>query len=135
MNKQKTPSRRRLWMLIALAVLVTGGVCWYIEYYLSRSIGKGPAGPVVDRSAFGAVWSDRRVHVVGIGDSITAGLGAESTSHTFFNRILDNPPDEYSELHGVCLRAVLPNVSAGEISRSLAQNPRRISRSFVHLWR
>lgn len=118
MNTPNPRSRKRLVILIAIAVLVTGGVCGYIEYYLSRPIGQGPAGPTVDRSAFKEIWSERPVHVVGIGDSITAGLGAKTISRTFFNRILENPPDEFSDMQGVCLRTVLPNLSSENLAIS-----------------
>jgi GDSL-like Lipase/Acylhydrolase family len=118
MSMHKPRSYKRLGTLVAIALLVTVGVCWYIEYHLSRPLGSGPAGPTVDGSAFGTTWSDRQVHVVGIGDSITAGLGAESPSHTFFNRVLDNPPDEYSEMQGICLRAVFPHVTAENLAIS-----------------
>ena len=103
--------KKRLYFLITLACLITAGVLGYIEFYLSRPTGEGPAGPHVDRTVFEQPWSQRSVQVVGIGDSITAGLGAKSPSHTFFNRILNNPSDEFPEMQGVCLTAVLPNLS------------------------
>ncbi len=118
MNTPTPRSRKRLWSLIAIALFITGSVCGYIEYSLSRPSGEGPAGPAVDRLAFNAIWSDRPVHIVGIGDSITAGLGAKSPSHTFFNRVFENPTDEFSEMHGVCLRAVLPNLSSENLAIS-----------------
>ncbi len=46
----------------------------------------GPAGPAVDSSAFGRVWSERPIKLIGIGDSVTAGLGAASKDHSYFNR-------------------------------------------------
>ena len=33
-------------------------------------------------------------------------------SHTFFNRIIKNPDDEFEQMQGVCLSAVLPNLTA-----------------------
>ncbi len=118
MNMPKPWSRKRLWALIAIAFLLTGSVCGYIEYCLSRPIGAGPAGPAVDQLAFKETWSERPVHVVGIGDSITAGLGAKTTSHTFFNRVIENPLDEFSDMQGVCLRTVLPNLSSENLAIS-----------------
>ncbi|TWU31766.1 hypothetical protein Poly41_60010 [Novipirellula artificiosorum] len=88
------------------------GVLGYIEYFLSRPVGAGPAGPALDAIAFTQVWSDQRVQVIGVGDSITAGLGARSTSHTFFNRLLENPNDEFTDMKGVCLSEVLPHLTS-----------------------
>lgn len=81
--------KKRLAILVcigAIAVLLSFS---YIHLFLSRPIGSGPAGPNVDRSAFGAIWSTRKILVLGIGDSITAGLGANSPDHSYFNRLVD----------------------------------------------
>jgi hypothetical protein len=111
MNDQPR-SRRRLYVLIALAAIIIPGTLAYIELSLSRPIGSGPAGPDLDPAAFRRTWSDRDVQVVGIGDSITAGLGARSPSHTFFNRVLQNPKDEHPEMLGICLSAVLTKLES-----------------------
>lgn len=104
------PRRRRLFFLICVAMATVIGVLGYIEFYLSRPIGSGPAGPVVDRNKFQTAWTEHPVQVVGIGDSITAGLGAKSPRHTFFQRTLRNPTDEYDDMQGVCLSSVLPEL-------------------------
>lgn len=106
-----TPRRhRRLYVLLTLAVVIIPGTLGYIEYFLSRPVGRGPAGPTLDKESFTRVWTEQPIQVVGIGDSITAGLGAKSPSHTFFNRLLRNPADEYDEMKGICLSAVIPNL-------------------------
>ncbi len=105
-------SRRRLYLLLLVAAVVIPGVPAYIEFFLSRPVGEGPAGPKVKLSSFDDVWSQRKVQVIGVGDSITAGLGAKSPSHTFFNRVLENPDDEFADMKGVCLSAVLPNLES-----------------------
>ncbi|TWU56399.1 hypothetical protein Poly51_23090 [Rubripirellula tenax] len=107
-----TPSQRRLWVLIAIAIVTTVAVIGYIQFYLARPIGDGPAGPAVNATVFEHPWTDRKIRVIGIGDSVTAGLGAKSPSHSFFNRLLKNPRDEFDELRGVCLTAVLPNLES-----------------------
>ena len=48
--------------------------------------------------------------LLGIGDSVTAGLGAKSAEHSYFNRLVRNPPDEFEEMRGLCLSAVFPNL-------------------------
>lgn len=95
-----------------VAAVVIPGVPAYIEFFLARPVGEGPAGPEVEVALFHEVWTQRPVQVIGVGDSITAGLGAKSPSHTFFNRVLQNPSDEFPDLNGVCLSAVLPNLAS-----------------------
>lgn len=50
------------------------------------------------------------MRVVGIGDSVTAGLGAKSIERSYFRRVIANPADEFDELRGVALSEVLPNL-------------------------
>ncbi len=102
--------RRRLYWLIAIGLCLILAALAYIQLWLARPIGTGPAGPPVPREPFAQVWSQRRVLVLGVGDSITAGLGAKSPEHSYFQRLIDNPADEFAELEGVCLTAVLPNL-------------------------
>jgi lysophospholipase L1-like esterase len=90
----------------------------YIRYFLARPMGSGPAGPPVDASKFTQTWTERRVRLVGIGDSITAGLGADSPDHTFFNRLVRNPDDEYADMRNVCLSAVIPNLETENLALS-----------------
>ena len=61
------------------------------------------------KHAFAQPWTERQVLLVGIGDSVTAGFGA-TKGHSYFDRLGDNPPDEFAELNGICLSAVLPNL-------------------------
>jgi len=111
MNKKQQSHRRRNFLL-GLAAIIIPGVFGYIEFFLSRPVGEGPAGPQVEAQLFESVWTDRPVQVVGLGDSVTAGLGAKSPSHTFFNRVIKNPKDEFAELKGLCLSSVLPSLDS-----------------------
>jgi hypothetical protein len=74
MNGSNRRSRKRLYFLLAIAAIVIPGVFAYIEFCLARPVGDGPAGPTVDSQAFSQPWTQQKVQVVGIGDSITAGL-------------------------------------------------------------
>jgi lysophospholipase L1-like esterase len=60
-------------------------------------------------AAFEQPWTNREVLLVGIGDSVTAGFGA-TKGHSYFDRLVTNPPDEFGEMKGVCLSKVLPNL-------------------------
>lgn len=106
-------------------VLITGtgllltliAIC-YDAWFLSRPIGSGPAGPPVAETPFTSLWSERPVMVLGIGDSITAGLGARSAERSYFRRMIDNPPDEFDDMLGKHLRRVLPNLKFQNIAVS-----------------
>ena len=103
--------RKRLLVLLLLGAALTIAALAYIRFYIARPIGSGPAGPAVARGSFQKTWSERQVLLLGIGDSVTAGLGAKNPSHSYFQRLEKNPADEFAELNGVCLSRVLPNLT------------------------
>jgi lysophospholipase L1-like esterase len=80
-------------------------------------MGTGPAGPPVACEPFQAVWSERKILLLAIGDSVTAGFGVDAP-YNYVLRLLDNPPDEFSDMQGLCLRAVLPNITMQNIAVS-----------------
>ena len=90
----------------------------YTRLFLLPPKGKGPAGPAVSTVAFENVWSTQRIQILAIGDSITAGLGADSRSHSYVNRLLQNPSDEFEDMQGTCLKRVLPNIELTNIAVS-----------------
>lgn len=102
--------RTRLLVLCGLGLLCTLASLAYLQFYIARPVGSGPAGPAVSSAAFESQWSDRQVLLLGIGDSVTAGLGAKNLSHSYFQRLVENPTDEFPEMQGVCLSRVLPNL-------------------------
>ena len=101
-------SKRRIGILIAGIVLLAI-VFYYLSVYFIHPVGNGPAGPVVSRGAFSSPWTSRPVLLVGIGDSVTAGFGARK-GYSYFDRLIKNPPDEFADLNGVCLSAVIPKL-------------------------
>ena len=115
---QISKSRKRLRVILAIGALLVAGSIFYIRYVVSRPIGSGPAGPPVAGAAFEQIWTDRRVRLIGIGDSVTAGLGANSPAHSYFNRLIQNPTDETEDMHGKCLSAVVPNLEHEDLAQS-----------------
>lgn len=113
----KNARRRSLWLLLAGAILIVAAV-GYIQFFLLRPMGEGPAGPDVNRAAFEEIWTERPVLMVGLGDSVTAGLGAKSLDHSYFQRLIKNPPDEYAEMEGICLSKVMPNLESVNLAIS-----------------
>ena len=110
-------SRRRLLWLCVFGLLLVTAVLGYRYFWLGRPLGHGSAGPIVARETFGHIWSDRKVVLLGFGDSVTAGYGA-TPGHSFFDRLVRNPDDECSDLRGVCLSAVLPNLEPHNLGLS-----------------
>jgi len=90
----------------------------FVHFKYARPIGEGPAGPEVASEPFNDVWSDRSVLLFGVGDSVTAGLGADHHSHSFFNRLHQNPEDEFDDMKGKSLATVLPNLSIENMALS-----------------
>jgi lysophospholipase L1-like esterase len=106
------PASRRLMLLVLLGGSLVLGSVAYVQLFLARPVGSGPAGPVVVRSPFEKPWTERRVLLVGMGDSITAGLGARSLQQSYFQRLVVNPEDEYDDMRGLCLSVVLPQLES-----------------------
>lgn len=111
-------SRQRLYRILGVGMLLIVAVAFYLRTFVSRPIGHGPAGPNVSAEAFDRAWTSRKVHLVGVGDSITAGLGAKSPTHTFFNRLVRNPEDEFEDMQGRSLSAVLPHLTTENLAVS-----------------
>jgi hypothetical protein len=103
-------------LLLAGAVLIAAG--WAFRYFwLVLPMGDGPAGPPVAHEPFQQTWTTRKVLLLGIGDSVTAGWGVDQ-AHSYFGRLKKNPSDEFPDMQGVCLDAVLPNLHAENLAVS-----------------
>jgi lysophospholipase L1-like esterase len=104
------------WLLIGGALLIALAA-FYVHYYLYHPIGAGPAGPPVPREPFEQVWTTRKILLVGIGDSVTAGLGS-TRGHSYFERLAANPPDEFEEMQGRSLSRIFPSLEQINIALS-----------------
>lgn len=100
--------RRRI--LLSAGILAVLGGAFYLYFFLFRTMGSGPAGPPVFREAFASVWTERPVLLLGFGDSVTAGYGA-SPGKSYMERLVKNPPDEFSDMAGRSLGKVLPHLT------------------------
>jgi lysophospholipase L1-like esterase len=107
---------RLLWIVLAGFSLIAVALAYlFFRYYLP--VGDGPAGPHVPREAFLKPWTSRKVLLVGIGDSVTAGYGVQP-AYSYFARLANNPPDEFSDMQGICLATVLPSLQTKNIAVS-----------------
>ena len=104
----KKPASRAV-PLIIIGVMIIAIALAYRHYRYARPIGTGPASPSVSRESFQKPWSEQPVVLLGLGDSITQGLGA-SPGKSYFDRLVKNRPNEFSDLEGICLSRVLPNL-------------------------
>jgi lysophospholipase L1-like esterase len=101
-----------------LGIVLVAAAIAYHRFWLARPVGEGPAGPAVPVAPFQGVWTERPVLLLGIGDSVTAGLGASRPELSYFARLADNPDGEYPEMLGRCLSAVLPNLQRKNVAVS-----------------
>jgi len=99
----------RTFALIGSGLLIIVAAVAYRHYRYDRPIGTGPATPSIPRAPFETPWSERRVVLLGLGDSVTQGLGA-SPGKSYFDRLVKNRADEFPDLDGVCLTRVFPNL-------------------------
>ncbi|MCL2623404.1 MAG: SGNH/GDSL hydrolase family protein [Planctomycetaceae bacterium] len=114
---RKPRFRRLFWGIVILILLACSAKIGVFLIGQYRPIGTGPAGPFVSREPFQSVWSERQVLLLGIGDSVTAGFGVDAP-YNYVSRLLVNPPGEFPDMQGLCLRAVLPNITVLNISVS-----------------
>ena len=110
--------QQRVVWLVVLGVVAIGATLLYRHFWYSHPVGTGPAGPHVPSEKFEFTWSDRPVLLVGIGDSVTAGYGASILGKSFFRRLVENPPDEFSDMQGKCLSKVFPNLTVVNLALS-----------------
>ncbi|MBI3923089.1 MAG: SGNH/GDSL hydrolase family protein [Armatimonadetes bacterium] len=122
--------KRRL-VLVSAGLTLIYVVLFYYHLRVRRPVGSGPAGQSVRREAFRRHWTDRPVLLLALGDSVTAGFGA-SPGHSYVERIVSNPRDEFPDMRGLCLTAVLPHLLARNLavsgSTSIDHLDRQISR-------
>jgi len=104
----------RKWRLLALlgvGLVLAGVLMGFRHWSLSfPPTGSGPAGRGVPQESFARPWTDRKVLLLGFGDSVTAGFGAPERL-SYFNRLVKNPHDEFTDMRGICLSTVLPNLA------------------------
>lgn len=119
--KRLPPLVRRLILIAVIGAGAIGAVGGYRYFWYARPVGSGPAGRAVPADRFDeevSTWTDRKVLLIGIGDSVTAGLGASTQSRSYFNRLVVNPPDEFPEMESKCLSRVLPNLTHRNVALS-----------------
>ena len=114
----RNTTRRRLILLISVGTAVLLLVALWTHFRFARPVGSGPAGQVVPREHFAKKWSDRKVVLLGLGDSVTQGLGATTGDLSYFRRLAQNPNNEFPEMQNLSLSRVLPNLEEQNLAIS-----------------
>lgn len=116
-RKGRPPSAPRWYHFRAggfAAVAVVALLCWWV-IRVPAPMGSGPAGARVDFVHFSGVWSERRVELVSIGDSVSTGYGA-GKGLGYFELIRRNNDEVYPEMAGIELSRTLPNLSVARLA-------------------
>ena len=114
------PKGKRAARLLGLAgfgVILIAAAIFFYAFWLRLPTGAGPAGSAVPVEPFARPWSDRQVVLLALGDSVTAGYGAQP-GKSYVARLADNPPDEFPDMAGRCLRAVFPKLRTTNVAVS-----------------
>jgi len=99
-------NRLRIIFAFGLVLLIAVAACLYFWFIVP--VGSGPAGPAISGEIFSKQWTNRPVLFVGLGDSVTAGFGARK-GYSYFDRLAQNPTDEFKDMKGISLRNIFPN--------------------------
>ncbi len=110
--------KRRRYTLLAVGIVLIAACLFYRQFWFARPVGVGSAGPPVPLEAFKHTWTERPVVLLGVGDSVTAGLGASRSELSYFSRLVECPSDDFSDMRGRCLSATLPNLEAVNVAVS-----------------
>jgi lysophospholipase L1-like esterase len=123
---------KRVLIVAGIALLLITGAFGYLYFWQSRPIGTGAAGPKVSPEKFAHVWTEKQLVLVGLGDSVTAGFGARR-GYSYFDRLVSNPPEEFSEMKGLCLQTVLPHLQYTNLSASGSTSGEHIAKQLPRL--
>src|SRR6266436_3926938 len=109
--------RTRIKCMGLIGVGLILAVAGYIEFHFHLPEGSGPAGPAVPLEPFDKPWTDKKVLLLGVGDSVTAGFGAKR-GHSYFDLLVQNPENEFEDMRGRSLSPVIPNLQTRNIAVS-----------------
>ena len=126
------PQTKRIYYVLLGGTVLIAGLAAYLFFQLARPVGSGPAGLAVGRELFSSAWTSRKVLLVGLGDSVTAGFGAgKGFSH--FDRLTKNPADDPASMREICLTTVFPNFQFTNLAVSGSTSSEVVDRQLVLL--
>ena len=120
-------------MMAAVVLLSVGYVGWRIYNVVRvRPMGTGSAGPTIATEPFERPWHDGPVVLVGLGDSITRGLGA-GKEHTYFNLLLHNDDAMYPDMTGRELTRVFELMETDNYAQDYTVSQQHIDGQLVRI--
>ncbi len=122
--------RLRIIFVSGLILIIAVTACLY--FWFCVPIGSGPAGSVIPAELFARQWTNRPVLLVGLGDSVTAGFGARK-GYAYFDRLVQNPTDEFQEMKGICLGKVFPKFAFTNLAISGSTSIELLEQELPHL--
>ena len=124
--------KKRLRIIFASGLVLAIAAATYLYFWISVPIGSGPAGPLVSGETFAQQWTSRQVLLVGLGDSVTAGFGARK-GYSYFDRLAQNPTDDFQDMKGICLKQVFPNLTFTNLAISGSTSIELLEQELSHL--
>ena len=123
---------KRLRLIFALGLVSVIAAAAYLYFWRSVPVGSGPAGPTVSGEVFAHPWTNRPVLFVGLGDSVTAGFGSRK-GYSYFDRLVQNPADEFQDMKGICLGKVFPEFAFTNLAISGSTSIELLEQELSHL--
>jgi lysophospholipase L1-like esterase len=132
MNATTNQVKRRLKTIFATGLALVIAAAAYLYFWFIVPIGNGPAGPAISRELFAQPWTNRPVLLIGLGDSVTAGFGARK-GYSYFDRLVQNPTDEFPDMNGNCLGKVFPEFAFTNLAISGSTSMELLKNELPHL--
>jgi len=124
---------RTVLLCLLIITLSVGYVGWrYYNALRIRSMGTGPAGPLVAAAPFEKIWDEQEIVFLGVGDSITRGYGA-SGGLTYFDLLERNNDTVYPDMQGKDLSGVFPKLKARNIAVDYTISQEHIDHQLVKI--
>ncbi len=129
---EKCPwNRLRAGLLAALGAVLVVAFWWNRTSGPALPMGGGPAGPSVPAEPFQAPWRQGRLVLLGMGDSITRGLGAPP-GRGYFDLLAAGDGERTPDMRDRSLAAVLPGLEIRNESVSYSASKQHLE---IHLAR
>lgn len=123
------------WRVLLLCMLLIATCFGYVGWRFynavrTRPMGTGPAGPAIAAESFQTPWLEKPVAFIGIGDSITRGLGAPK-GLTYFPLLMNNDDTFYPDMAGRDLSRVVTIQSYRNYAQDYTISQEHIDRQLV----
>ena len=119
-------------VILSLLIVVGYGFCRLRFVLMPPSMGSGPAGPTVSSGPFEKIWTQRKVVLIGVGDSITNGFGAPE-GLGYFELLQSNHDDVCRDMQHKDLKTVLPNLTAYNYSQDYTVTQEHLDKQLPRL--